>query len=61
MKNHLKKFEEDVTMRLGILFLTRSLSWSKGEKRLIFSTSLRAKASRDLLLTIEPRFRDLYD
>src|ERR1700751_2048127 len=30
-------------------------------KRLIFNTSLRAKASRNSLLAIEPRFRKLHD
>jgi hypothetical protein len=41
-----------------IPYNTRSLAWSKGGKRLKLNTSLRAKASRNSLLTIEPRFRD---
>ena len=40
--------------------LTRSLTWSKGGKRLIFNTSLRAKALRNSLLIIEQRSPDLH-
>ena len=39
-------------------FLTRSLTWSKGGKRLIFNKILRAKASRNSLLTIVQRYPD---
>lgn len=36
------------------------LTWSKGGKRLIFNTILRAKASRDSLPTIVQRFSDAH-
>jgi transaldolase len=41
-------------------FLTRSLTWISGGRRLIFNTSLRAKVSKNSLLTIELHFRDLH-
>jgi hypothetical protein len=42
-------------------FLTKSLTWSKVGKRLIFNTNSRARASRNSRLTIEPRFHDLHE